>query len=303
MSRSTGPRVVTVNDVLDGHAVLDIECLDRIYLSGFVPRLQTPGRGGVLPAPTRGMPIASPALFEQIGTPSGRPCATSPRPTHSGGALRHGDRKVDVMRPYLDQAARTGRSQVVAIGVAQEFATVWTGSPTPDRSRHVSAVHLHQDQRRVSFYYFYLWDDDFGPGFIKICSYFPYPIKVWVNGHEWAKRQADQGGDRFHRTVQRVRLLPGSGRAAGHLRPARARHDQRVLRALVGPPAAALDQVDRTAGYWWETSMRQVETSRTIVFDAPSPGPGVLRGVVADNLDLGRPGQRGDHLRDRRRPQ
>jgi len=26
---------------------------------------------------------------------------------------------------------------------------------------------------------------------------------------------------------------------------------------------------DRDAGYWWELSMRQIETSRTIVFDAP----------------------------------
>ena len=48
--------------------------------------------------------------------------------------------------------------------------------------------------RRVSVYYFYLVDRDFGPGFIKMCSYFPYPAKVWVNGHEWAKRQADQAG-------------------------------------------------------------------------------------------------------------
>jgi len=28
-------RVVTVNDVLDGHVVLDIECLDRIYLNAW----------------------------------------------------------------------------------------------------------------------------------------------------------------------------------------------------------------------------------------------------------------------------
>src|SRR4029077_14887680 len=33
-------------------------------------------------------------------------------------------------------------------------------------------------------------DDDFGPAFIKVCTYCPWPIKVWVNGHEWAKRQA-----------------------------------------------------------------------------------------------------------------
>jgi hypothetical protein len=30
-----------------------------------------------------------------------------------------------------------------------------------------------------------------------------------------------------------------------------------------------LTPADRQAGYWWELSMRQVETSRTIVFDAP----------------------------------
>jgi len=38
--RSVCSRVVTVNDVLDGHTVLDVSCLDRLYLSGFVQRLQ-----------------------------------------------------------------------------------------------------------------------------------------------------------------------------------------------------------------------------------------------------------------------
>ena len=35
---------VTVNDVLDGHVVLDLECLDRIYLNGYVPNLQVGGQ-------------------------------------------------------------------------------------------------------------------------------------------------------------------------------------------------------------------------------------------------------------------
>ena len=35
-----------------------------------------------------------------------------------------------------------------------------------------------------------LRDHEFGPGFIRICTYFPWPAKVWLNGHEWAKRQA-----------------------------------------------------------------------------------------------------------------
>ena len=53
-------------------------------------------------------------------------------------------------------------------------------------------------ERRVGVYYFYILDPEFGPGFIKICTYFPYPAKVWLNGHEWAKRQATPGRDRVH---------------------------------------------------------------------------------------------------------
>ena len=46
---------------------------------------------------------------------------------------------------------------------------------------------------------------------------------------------------------------------------------------------------DHDAGYWWETSMRQVEVSRTIVFDAPRHARGFFEALVADNLDIGRP--------------
>jgi len=36
--------LVRVNDVLDGHLVLDLECLDRIYLNTYVPNLQVGGQ-------------------------------------------------------------------------------------------------------------------------------------------------------------------------------------------------------------------------------------------------------------------
>ncbi|MCQ9163983.1 hypothetical protein [Arthrobacter sp. STN4] len=48
--------------------------------------------------------------------------------------------------------------------------------------------------RRVTCFYFYLWDADFGAAFIKVCAYFPYPAKLCVNGHKWAKHQTTQAG-------------------------------------------------------------------------------------------------------------
>src|SRR6266571_2456880 len=46
---------------------------------------------------------------------------------------------------------------------------------------------------------------------------------------------------------------------------------------------------DRAAGYWWELSLRQVEVSRTLVFDAPRQARAFFEALIADNLDLGRP--------------
>jgi hypothetical protein len=34
--------------------------------------------------------------------------------------------------------------------------------------------------RRVTAYYFYLVDEVFGSAFIKVCAYFPYPVKIWL---------------------------------------------------------------------------------------------------------------------------
>ena len=39
--------------------------------------------------------------------------------------LKAADRNIEVMRPYLEKAAATGRSQVAAIGVAQETQRVF----------------------------------------------------------------------------------------------------------------------------------------------------------------------------------
>src|SRR5260370_32677682 len=49
----------------------------------------------------------------------------------------------------------------------------------------------------VNQYYFYCVDRDFGPFFIKLCSYFPYNGKVCLNGHEYLKRQLAREGIGF----------------------------------------------------------------------------------------------------------
>jgi hypothetical protein len=85
---------------------------------------------------------------------------------------------------------------VVVIVAAQEVQKVFMGSTRPCKTGSPQ-FDFYKADRRVTVYYFYILDPAFGLGFIKICSYFPYPLKMWVNGHEWAKRQAAVDGLAF----------------------------------------------------------------------------------------------------------
>jgi hypothetical protein len=53
-----------------------------------------------------------------------------------------------------------------------------TGARNRSRTPGVVSYDFVKEERKVSAYYFYVHDPQFGPGFIKICSYFPYPAKV-----------------------------------------------------------------------------------------------------------------------------
>ena len=281
--------VVTVNDLLDGHVGLELECLDRIYLNGYVPALQVSGQVFTFLTRHLGKPIASPAVFEQIGNRFRR-AMTAFAQANDIPVIRFGkdDRKIDVMRPYQDRLAAAGLCGVAAIGVAQEYQKVWTGYPR-QTSGDLPGFSFVMATRRVSCYYVYVVDGQFGPGFVKICSYFPYPIKVWVNGHEWAKRQAAQAGIGFTALANGFASCddaPALQAICDRLGPTQIQaFCHRWLDRLPTPLTGA----DEAAGYWWEFSMRQIETSRTIVFDAPRHARSFFEALVADNLDLGRP--------------
>jgi hypothetical protein len=120
---------VTVNDVLDGHVALDLECLDRVYLTAYVPNLQVGGQVVSFLTQHLGNPIPSPAIFEKIGTAFRKAVSRFAADEHVPVVrFAKADRKIDRMRPYLTARAQTGRSGVAAIGVAQEYASVFTGT-------------------------------------------------------------------------------------------------------------------------------------------------------------------------------
>jgi hypothetical protein len=114
---------------------------------------------------------------------------------------------------------------------------------------------------------------------------------VWVNGHEWAKRQATKAGVGFGELANGFASCddPDALQAmCDRLGPADIWAFFERWMARIPTP---LSDEDRAAGYWWELSMRQVEVSRTIVFDQPRRGRAFFESVVADNVGIGRPSE------------
>src|SRR5258707_3167671 len=95
------PAVVTAADMVAGHVGLDISCLDRLYLNGYVAKLQTAGGVVWFFHEHRGKPIVSPALFEPIGEKFRRDMkALAQARGIPGIRFKAGERKADVIAPY-----------------------------------------------------------------------------------------------------------------------------------------------------------------------------------------------------------
>ena len=186
----------SVANILDHHVTLAVEAIDRMYLNIYVPQLQT--EQGVVRffRHHRGCPLPSAALMNPMSrsfvTALERYVARHHLPLVQ---FRSGERKDAVMAEHL---GRFGKDEgVVFIGKAQEKTKVFrtekrlsptTGKPYPWIVRSTAMV---------NHYYVYAVDRDFGPFFLKFCSYFPYNAKLCINGHEYAKRQLARHGIAF----------------------------------------------------------------------------------------------------------
>jgi len=137
-------RAVRTADILDGHVGLVIECLDRIYLNGYVPNLQVGGQVVQFLA-LRGFPIPSPAVINRIGEQFRR-AVRSFADANSIPMIKFakGDRKIEKMKPYLALQEKSGRSGVAGIGWVQEFQRVATS--TTIEAQNGGAPHFGWDR-------------------------------------------------------------------------------------------------------------------------------------------------------------
>jgi len=275
--------MANINELLDGHVTLEVECIDRLYLNGYVSQLATgAGLCGFL-RKHLGKPIPSPVLLKQI---TQRFVAELQQYAEQRGIpilqFEHGERK-DRRANRLRQR-RPVRDEVVFIGVAQEKAQAFSCRKVEGQ------FHYERDKPvYVNHYYLYLDDADFGPAFLKICSYAPWGIKLCLNGHEWVKRQLEKRRIGFA-TLDNGFLSCGEPEQLQAVCDALGPDQiERFLEKWLNRLPLPLSEKDREAGYDYQLSIWQMEVSLTQIFDRPVRGREFFEEVLRDNLDLGRP--------------
>ena len=274
--------------VLSGHVTLEIRCIDRILLTFRQPRLQY-GKGihGFF-CHHRGNQFVSSALMHPMTE------AFAADIHHYIGArnldlirFAKGESKDQIAKGYL--AGRNGGEQILFAGVAQEKTRIWRTRQRTDKSTGRPYPWLCQEQAMVNHWYFYGFDADFGPFYIKFCGYFPFTGQIYLNGHEYAKRQCAKTGIAF------TALDNAFGSAAD---PAAVQKicddltDQEIYR-FAGKWLARLPHpfttADEQADYRWQLSVQQVEFSTTMALDKPASGRIFFEQLIRDNIGIGRP--------------
>lgn len=185
-----------VADVIQQHVTLTVECLDRLYLNVIQSRLQVERGIAYFFQTHRGERFATAKTMAEVTRPFVAAIEQFAQ-TQRLDLIAFGrrQRKDEVAREYL--AKFTAREGILFVGKAQERAVVVRTISQKNPRTGKSYPWLQKSTAMVNHYYFYGVDEDFGPFFIKFCSYFPCNAKLCLNGHEYVKRQLAKEGIAF----------------------------------------------------------------------------------------------------------
>jgi hypothetical protein len=280
----------TVAEVLDKHVVLELESIDRMYLNVIVGRLQIlEGALRFIRQQRKAKVLSTTAVepmtrafvqaIEQFAKQNQIPIIN----------FEKGRRKDEVAAEL--RAKYPHRDGVVFIGKAQEKCTVYRTEKRHNPKKNTSYAWIVKSTAVVNHYYFYCVDENFGPFFLKFCSYFPYNAKLCLNGHEYAKRQLDRDKIAYQALDNGIQSCANPKRLQAICNALSADKIDALLRKWLRQLPHPFPARDRQAGYRYQISILQAELSLTQVLDRPVSGRILFEDVIRENLDIGRPKQ------------
>ncbi len=280
----------TVAEVMREHVTLEVEGIDRMYLNVYVPTLQRGGGVASFFRFYRGYQFASSALMDPITKAFiARMEQFAKHEKVAVVPFQKGQRKDDVAAEYRKRF--TGQEGVLFIGKAQEKTPVFRTERRRNEQTGATYPWLVRSTAMVNHFYVYCMDRDFGPFFLKFCTYFPYNAKLCLNGHEYVKQQLANRGIGFAALDNGILSSDDPKRVQALCDGLSAEKIDGLLRKWFRKLPHPFTGKDRQAGYRYQISILQAEFSLTQVLDRPVTGRVFFEEVIRENLDIGRPSQ------------
>src|SRR2546427_12799200 len=168
-------------------------CFDRILLNGLIQPFQQEERVVGFFGTYRELYPVSRDVLREIATQSHNWVINRSKKWGAPILDAPDGRRDEFVQSYF-KAAKP--DQVVCILKAREPARIMTAIGTKKENRW----HLELKKRWVDQYNFYLNDADWGRMFVRICPYFPFPIRICLNQHHWLAQRMRREDIRFRQS-------------------------------------------------------------------------------------------------------
>jgi hypothetical protein len=233
-----------------------VSCFDRIIFKGYLPFTYPAGMAQFLKL--QGVPLTDfkPFVLKQAE----RLKQHARRLAHSNG------------RPYTHlynyiRKENLARSIAQRRGVTEGLICVLSAVEPCGTFRLVSRRHVRKlvwERRKCLFLYYYWLDPELGLFHIRIQTWFPFTVQVYLNGHDWLARQLDRRGLRYRRLDNAFVWLQNPKRSQRTADRLVRRDWPRILDRLARRVNPLLRDLLKGLSYYWVID--QAEYATDVVF-------------------------------------
>ena len=278
-----------LSELLGRHIQFSYTAWDRIVLNGYLDRLQRPENISYFFREIVGMPAVTPEVLMSRTAPY-RAWVTRYAADHAIPlvAAPKGQRKEDVVAPYY-RRFRATEGVVAILSSTESGRTFVSYTPRyPPSGGDPGYRLLHPARKRFLHYYFYLLDPILGPMSLRVGTFLPFTLAVFLNGHSFLAKELTRLGVGFRKddnAFLAVDDLAALEAAAERLTPRlieqRCDHWARRL----APAFSAAEQATLPLGYRY--SVAQIELATDVIFKRSAPLKALFRRATELGILLG----------------
>ena len=258
-------------------------CFDRMICNGFVPSFQHSKRAGTIHWFLRSRRQLGPvnrSCFGKISTAYHEWVTDYAK--QAGIEIAEpepGVRREQWVEPYFQQLGnRCGIAVILKAREAERIAIYFA------RGNEIGV-----ESRFINLYYFYLNDPHCGRMFLRICPYFPFNIRVWVNGHNWLARRLEEEGIAFEKR-DNLFVACAQPQRLQELSDAFAPSDiEGPVQTWLGRLLSFFSDAEAQEGFRHQLFMSQVEYCHNLIFHKRPDAERLLDRLMDANRGLGHP--------------